>query len=65
MFSVAFVCLFVSLLAILLKKNYQQIVMKFYGGFWGGKRKKWLDFGSDPGHNSKLAEVCTPRVPGI
>ena len=21
--------------------------MKLYGGVWGGKRNKWLDFGSD------------------
>ena len=26
--------------------------MKFYGGVRGGKRSKWLDFGSDPDHHA-------------
>ena len=25
--------------------------MKFYGGIRGGKRNKWLDFGSNPDHH--------------
>ena len=26
--------------------------MKFYWGVWGGKRNKWLDFGSDTDHHA-------------
>ena len=38
MFSIAFVCLSVSILNY--KKSYERIVMKSYGEVWGGKRKK-------------------------
>ena len=46
------------------KKNYKQIVMKFYGDVWCGKRNKWFDFGSNPDHDmvyhvSILTKVCS------
>ena len=41
----------VCLLATLLKKNYEQIVMKFYEGVLCGKNYKWLNFGSDLDHD--------------
>ena len=47
MFSAAFVCLFVCLLATLLK-GCERIAMKFQS----------LDFGSDLDHDLALAEVC-------
>ena len=41
------VCLIVCLLSALLKMLWTDC-MKFYGGVPGGKRNKWLDFGSNP-----------------
>ena len=42
--------------------------MKFYGGVWGGKMNKFLDFGSDPDHhvdypirNPAISEQITSR----
>ena len=39
---VAFVCLFVCLFVtnITFKKSYERIVIKFYGGNWGGKKER-------------------------
>ena len=64
------ICLFVFfylsvyLLATLLKKSYEWIVTKFYGGVPCGrpKRNKWLGFGSDPDRGPTLVEVCTLQV---
>ena len=40
------VSLCVCLLATLLN-SYERIALKLYGGVWGGKRNKWLNFGGD------------------
>ena len=53
-------CLCVCLLATLLK-SYEQIAIKFYGGVLGGKRIKWLDFGSDPDHHVDCS-IWTPAI---
>ena len=49
-FLIAWVCLFVCLFVCYqhYSKSYEGIAMKFYGAVRGGKRNKWLDFGSDP-----------------
>ena len=49
-FSAALVCLFVCYEHYL--KSYEQIAMKFYGGVWGGKGNKWLNFGGDADHHA-------------
>ena len=41
--------LFPCLIATLLKKNYQRILMKFSKKVRNDTRINWLDFGSDPG----------------
>ena len=56
MFLVASVCLFVCYQHY--SKNYQWIVMQFYGGVWGGKKNMWLDFGGNPDHDPALVDVC-------
>ena len=49
MFSVVLVCLSVCLFVCEQydSNSYEQIAMKFYGGVWGGKLNKWLNFGGD------------------
>ena len=39
-------------------KTYGQILMKFSGYVWEGKRMKWLNFGSDPDHYMDLLDPC-------
>ena len=58
-----FVCLSVYLSVCLSLSNIiyrlQAYCSKFYGWLKGGKRNKWLDFGSKTEHNPALVEVCT------
>ena len=63
MFSLSFVCLSVCLVTLLKKvqTDCDEILLRL----WGGKKNKWLDFGSNLDHNSVLAEVCTHRMLGI
>ena len=53
-------CLFVFLSVKNIKCK--RIAMQFYGGVWGGRRNKRLDFGSDFDHDPASMEVCTLRV---
>ena len=52
--AVMFLGLSVCLSAGLLKKSYEQILMKFFEGLVRGSGSKWLDFGGCPNQKSVL-----------